>query len=267
MMPGKPLLLPGCTADESIAAVVAANAALGQPHPLCIKSDDSDFWQLRGYDNSNSCRSGSSSECPHQNQCQQEQLDLQQQGQDDTSEDAEQQDSQAERSSQQQQQQQQQQSHEPDGSFEQQQNQQNDQQQQWMYQCGIKWALCCSADTMPRHHLHKCALLGKGREDLLQCGTAFGPVPDGLTVEDAAGTLVQGQARPGDEVYLQQYAAFDAAVRGEAAWSMDLPELLEWLQQFTHQVGASSFTPSNEARTTVGEEVKHGVRLCAVLIT
>jgi hypothetical protein len=167
----------------------------------------------------------------------QEQLHLQQQGQGDTSEDGEQQDSQVECNSLQQQQQQH--SPEPDDSSEQQQDQQQ-QQQQWLLQCGIKWAICCRADTMPRHHLHKCALLGKGREDLLQCGTAFGPVPDGLSVEDAAGTLVQGQARPGDERYLQQYAAFDAAVRGEAAWSLELQELLEWLQQFSHQVSSAA---------------------------
>jgi hypothetical protein len=33
---------------------------------------------------------------------------------------------------------------------------------------------------------------------------------------------------------------FDAAVRGEAAWSFALPVLLEWLQQFTHQVSGLS---------------------------
>ncbi|WIA39147.1 hypothetical protein OEZ86_005275 [Tetradesmus obliquus] len=88
---------------------------------------------------------------------------------------------------------------------------------------------------MPRHYLHKLALLGKGREDLLQCGTAFGPVPAGVTVTDAVGTSVEGQGRPEDSLYMQQYAGFDAAVRAQAAWDMELPVLLEWLQQFKQQ--------------------------------
>jgi hypothetical protein len=97
--------------------------------------------------------------------------------------------------------------------------------------------MCCSAQSMPRHHLHKCALLGKGREDLLQCGTAYGHIPAGLTVIDAAGTPVEGQARPGDSLYMQQYAAFNAAVRAGSVWGKELPDLLEWLQQFRQQVG------------------------------
>lgn len=218
LLPDKPLLVPGCTADEAIAAVVAANAALPQPHPLCIKSDDSDFWQLEWHGRHSSRSSCSTCSAMEQ---QQQQADA------DASEDDERQDSQSDHD-------QQQQDTEISDDLDRDRHQQ--QQQQWLFQCGIKWALCCSADTMPRHHLHKCALLGKGREDLLQCGTAFGAVPAGLTLEDAAGTPVQGQARPGDAAYLRQCAAFDDAVRGEAAWSLQLPELLAWLHQFRHQV-------------------------------
>jgi hypothetical protein len=224
--------MPGCTADEAIAAVVAANAALPQPHPLCIKSDDSDFWQLRAYDTiTSSSRSSSSSSSASSSSLQdelQQRRELQQQQQQDASS---QEDCQIEHSQQQQQQQ------HAGESYERQQKHQQLQQQQWLFQCGIKWALCCSAVTMPRQHLHKCALLGKGREDLLQCGTAFGPIPAGLTVIDAAGTPVEGQARPEDGLYLQQFAAFDAAVRSGAVWGVELSALLEWLQQFRPQVG------------------------------
>ncbi|KAF6257113.1 hypothetical protein COO60DRAFT_1640213 [Scenedesmus sp. NREL 46B-D3] len=234
LLPDKPLLVPGCTADEAIAAVVAANAALPQPHPVCIKSDDSDFWQLEWHGRHSSRSSCSTCSAMEQ---QQQQADA------DASEDDERQDSQSDHD-------QQQQDTEISDDLDRDRHQQ--QQQQWLFQCGIKWALCCSADTMPRHHLHKCALLGKGREDLLQCGTAFGAVPAGLTLEDAAGTPVQGQARPGDAAYLRQCAAFDDAVRGEAAWSLQLPELLAWLHQFRHQ------SPAIRARFLV-KMVQHSI--------
>lgn len=152
----KPLQIPGTTADEAIAAVAHANAASSNPVNICIKSDDTDFWQLSRYNVS---------------------------------------------------------------------------------QVGIKYEVQLTAERMPQNYLQKEALLGKGRYDLTTYGTAFGPAPHGVECIDAAGTAVTGLHRPGDAVYAEQFADFNAAVKQQEPWQLEMPELLNWLQQFQRQVG------------------------------
>lgn len=222
LAPGKAFLVPGCIADEAIAALVHANAALQQPHPMCIKSDDSDFWQLRSYNSSSSriCSSGGVSNGGSGNTITSSSSSsgdgdkgpaAEASGCPDTDAAGSQDNSGSSSNS---------------GSY-----------RQWPFHCGIQWDFQLSGANIPSHHLKRCAILGKGREELTHYGTVFGPVPAGLQVADAAGTEVVGQQRPGDALYREQFAAFDAAARSEEPWKMEVPAILEWLQQYRHQVG------------------------------
>ncbi|KAF8064598.1 rnaseh2b [Scenedesmus sp. PABB004] len=100
----------------------------------------------------------------------------------------------------------------------------------------VRWGQQFTSPAPAAHHA-RCAFLGKGRADLLACGSAFGPPPAGVEAEDAVGTRVAGAARAGEIVYASQWAAFDAAARAEQPWLLlGLEAQLEWLSRFRDQV-------------------------------